>query len=41
MKESARYNRQTILPEIGEEGQDKLLKSKVLVIGAGVENHVD
>ena len=35
MKESARYNRQTILPEIGEEGQDKLLKSKVLVIGAG------
>jgi molybdopterin/thiamine biosynthesis adenylyltransferase/rhodanese-related sulfurtransferase len=35
MKESARYNRQTILPEIGEEGQHKLLKSKVLVIGAG------
>ncbi|MRX68646.1 adenylyltransferase and sulfurtransferase [Flavobacterium resistens] len=35
MKESSRYNRQTILPEIGEEGQQKLLKSKVLVIGAG------
>lgn len=35
MKESARYNRQTILPEIGEEGQHKLSKSKVLVIGAG------
>ncbi|WP_426484470.1 molybdopterin-synthase adenylyltransferase MoeB [Flavobacterium sp. 2] len=35
MKESARYNRQTILPEIGDEGQQKLSKSKVLVIGAG------
>lgn len=35
MKESARYNRQIILPEIGDEGQCKLLKSKVLVIGAG------
>lgn len=35
MKESTRYNRQTILPEIGEEGQQKLSKSKVLVIGAG------
>ncbi|WP_433832299.1 molybdopterin-synthase adenylyltransferase MoeB [Flavobacterium anhuiense] len=35
MKESTRYNRQTILPEIGAEGQQKLTKSKVLVIGAG------
>jgi len=35
MKESTRYNRQTILPEIGVEGQQKLSKSKVLVIGAG------
>ncbi|MBS7254773.1 HesA/MoeB/ThiF family protein [Flavobacterium branchiicola] len=35
MKESTRYNRQTILPEIGDEGQQKLAKSKVLVIGAG------
>lgn len=30
-----RYNRQVILPEIGEEGQSKLKKAKVLVIGAG------
>jgi molybdopterin/thiamine biosynthesis adenylyltransferase/rhodanese-related sulfurtransferase len=32
---SPRYNRQIILPEIGEPGQQKLLKSKVLIIGAG------
>ena len=30
-----RYLRNIILPEIGEIGQEKLLKSKVLVIGAG------
>lgn len=30
-----RYLRNTILPEIGEEGQEKLLQAKVLVIGAG------
>ncbi len=31
----ARYSRQTILPQIGEAGQAKLLNAKVLVIGAG------
>src|SRR5918996_2198505 len=30
-----RYSRHLILPEVGEEGQRKLLESKVLVIGAG------
>lgn len=30
-----KYNRHIILPQIGEEGQQKLLDSKVLVIGAG------
>ena len=30
-----RYNRQLMLPEIGNEGQQKLLDSSVLVIGAG------
>lgn len=30
-----RYNRQVMLPEIGDEGQEKLKKAKVLVIGAG------
>lgn len=30
-----RYSRQLILDEIGREGQDKLLKGKVLVVGAG------
>lgn len=30
-----RYNRQVILAEIGEEGQEKIKKAKVLVIGAG------
>lgn len=35
MDAAKRYNRQTILPEIGEEGQYKLSKAKILVIGAG------
>jgi len=30
-----RYSRHLILPEIGEEGQKKLLAAKVLIIGAG------
>jgi molybdopterin/thiamine biosynthesis adenylyltransferase/rhodanese-related sulfurtransferase len=31
----ARYSRHLIIPEVGEAGQAKLLKSKVLLIGAG------
>lgn len=34
-QEKARYNRHTILPEIGMEGQLRLKNSSVLVIGAG------
>lgn len=30
-----RYNRQTMLPEIGEAGQKKIRKTKVLLIGVG------
>ena len=30
-----RYNRQMLIPEIGQEGQRKLLDAKVLLIGAG------
>lgn len=30
-----RYSRHTLLPEVGEEGQAKLLDSKVILIGAG------
>ena len=35
IQEFLRYNRQTMLPEIGDSGQEKLKKAKVLVIGAG------
>ncbi|KUJ59595.1 thiamine biosynthesis protein ThiF [Flavobacteriaceae bacterium CRH] len=35
MNTTARYNRQIILPEIGDSGQEKLAKAKVLIIGAG------
>ena len=30
-----RYNRHIILSDIGQEGQQKLLQAKVLVVGAG------
>ena len=30
-----RYSRHILLPEVGEAGQAKLLKSKVLLLGAG------
>src|SRR6187402_1805620 len=30
-----RYHRQIILPEFGEEGQQKLFFAKILVVGAG------
>ncbi len=33
--QARRYARQTLIPEIGQEGQRKLLDSKVLLIGAG------
>jgi len=31
IQEFLRYNRQTILPEIGDEGQEKLKKSKSFI----------
>ena len=34
-KETRRYKRHIMLPEIGTEGQKKLIKAKVLVVGAG------
>ncbi|MGB1669073.1 MAG: HesA/MoeB/ThiF family protein, partial [Candidatus Puniceispirillaceae bacterium] len=30
-----RYARQAIMPDIGEEGQERLLESRMLVVGAG------
>lgn len=33
--ELTRYARQAILPELGEEGQEKLLASRALILGAG------
>ena len=33
--QSIRYARHTMLPEVGEEGQVKLLRSKMLLLGAG------
>ena len=34
-EELARYGRQLVLPEIGVAGQERLLRAKVLVVGAG------
>lgn len=34
-KQLQRYSRHILLEEIGEQGQEKLLRSKVLIIGAG------
>lgn len=34
-EERERYSRQLLIPEFGEEGQEKLKHSKVLIIGAG------
>ncbi len=34
-KDKKRYHRQILIPEIGEEGQEKLKKASVLVVGAG------
>jgi sulfur-carrier protein adenylyltransferase/sulfurtransferase len=34
-EQTLRYARHTMLPEVGEEGQAKLLRSKVLCLGAG------
>ena len=35
MKDAHRYRRQTVLPEIGETGQEKIGAAHVLVVGAG------
>ena len=31
----SRYQRQLLLPEIGEQGQSKIARSRVLVVGVG------
>lgn len=33
--DNERYNRQMLLPELGEEGQEKLRKARVLLVGVG------
>ena len=33
--QSERYSRQILLNKVGEEGQEKLLNSRVLIVGAG------
>ena len=35
MDYSKRYDRQTIIPEIGQEGQEKLKKARLLIVGCG------
>ncbi|MDF2855728.1 MAG: molybdopterin biosynthesis protein MoeB [Neobacillus sp.] len=45
MKDLERYGRQILFPEMGEEGQMKLLKSKVVIVGVGalgtvIANHL-
>ncbi len=35
VEQRARYSRHILLPEVGEEGQVKLLESRVLLVGAG------
>jgi molybdopterin/thiamine biosynthesis adenylyltransferase len=34
-EQAIRYERNLLLPEIGQEGQEKLLKSRVLIVGVG------
>ena len=41
-EEFLRYGRQILLPEIGEVGQARLKKSKVLIVGlGGLGGHLD
>ena len=34
-EQKERYERHLLLPEVGEEGQERLLESRVLLVGAG------